>query len=329
VADFDGNGRVDIFLPSYERFDLLLNLGDGQFVEVASAAGMAFPNYLPQVEGAAAVDIDGNGTIDIVVASEVLLNDGKAHFTPVDRPFGPTRIFDEGMSVTDLDGDGRFDIVKSDPSLGPRIFWGTAEPKVFADAGWMLGGQQVSESAFGLAVGDLMGNGRPTLVLAGGDPIGGAAGVGANPPPRVCIQPLPRQFTCLNALLPGKADGRQDLLLVTDMDNDGYDDLVARYPSPIVYGAPAGADAVFRFDLRDAQGLRNQYGRSLRVTCASDGSLVGLKFVDGGNGFMAQGNYVVSFHSDWCTSVWLQVPGIHGSVAYGPFGPGLHRIASR
>lgn len=326
VADFDGNGRVDIFLPSYERFDLLLNLGDGRFVEAALPAGITFPNYRPQVEGAAAVDIDGNGTIDIVVASEVLLNDGKAHFTPVDRPFGPTRIVDEGMSVADLDGDGRFDIVKSDPSLGPRIFWGTAQPTVFDDAGWVLGGQQVSARAYGLAVGDLMGNGRPTLVLAGGASIGAAPGVGNSPPPRVCIQPMPRQFTCLTELLPGKPGAWQDLLLVTDMNNDGYDDLVARYASQIVYGAPTGADAMFRFDLRDAQGLRNQYGRRLRVTCASDDSLVGLKFVDGGNGYMAQGNYVVSFLSDWCASVLLRVPGAHGSVTYGPFGPGLHRV---
>jgi hypothetical protein len=332
VADFDGDGLVDIFLPSYERFDLLKNLGGGRFVEMAAEAGIDFPDYNPHVEGAAAVDIDGNGTIDIVAASEVLLNDGRGHFTAVDHPFGPTRVFDEGMAVADVDGDGLFDIVKSDPSLGPRFFWGTPTPNVFADSGWMLGGRQVSSRSYGIAVGDLMHDGRQAIVLAGGETI--VSGLqaadeeapGTSPPPRVCVQPVPRRFNCLNGLLPPKDAAWQDLLLVTDMDGDGYDDLAARYGTLLTYSAAPARDNMFRFDLRDAQGHRNQYGRAVRVTCASDGSFVALKFVDGGNGYMAQGNYIVSFHSPWCASVLVQVPGAHGTRVYGPFLPGLHTL---
>jgi hypothetical protein len=54
VADFDGDGLVDIFLPSYERFDYLKNMGQGRFVEMADALGISFPEYRPNVEGAAA-----------------------------------------------------------------------------------------------------------------------------------------------------------------------------------------------------------------------------------------------------------------------------------
>jgi len=64
IADFDGDGRLDIFIPFYERFDLLLNQGDRRFVNVAIERGVNFPFYLPAPEGAAAVDLNLDGHVD-------------------------------------------------------------------------------------------------------------------------------------------------------------------------------------------------------------------------------------------------------------------------
>jgi hypothetical protein len=337
VADFDNDGLVDIFLPAYERFDYLKNLGQGRFVEMADQLGISFPGYQPHVEGAAAVDINLDGAVDMVVANEVLINDGAGHFTPVDHPFGAQRVFDEGMSVADIDGDGVFDIVKNDPAKGPRIFWGESATS-FVDAGWMLGGEAVMASSYGLAVGDLFGAGVPAIVLAGGDKMLGANGeddeaaesspatnVRASPPPRVCVQIVPRRFSCLHDVIP-RLDAWQDLLMITDVDGDGADDLVARYGTVRTYAGGVADSNVFRIDLRDRQGARNRHGQVLKALCANDGSFIALKAVDGGNGYMAQGNYVVPFQSSWCRKLVVRVPTSNGSIDYGPFEPGLHVV---
>lgn len=327
TADFDGDGLIDVFLPTYERFYLLHNQGGRQFVETAEAAGIAFPWYTPRVEGAAAVDMDLDGDIDIVAASEVLLNDGHGHFAPMQQPYGPQRLFDEGMSVADVDVDGRWDIVKHDPEYGPRIFWGNASGG-FDDAGWMFGGAMVSHAANGVAVGDLTGNRLPDLLLAGGVAVPAVPGVEAGVTgegPRLCMQTKTRQFQCLPRFVAAIDGAWSDLLMVTDVDGDGSNELVARYGTMRTYSVtPLPGQSVFRFDLRDAAGRRNQFGRALTARCEVDGSLLAMKFVDGGNGFMAQGDYVVNFGSGWCRKVRLETVGPAGPLVLGRFDPGSH-----
>jgi hypothetical protein len=329
TADFDGDGQVDVFLPTYERFYLLLNQGGRRFVETAESAGIAFPDYTPRVEGAAAVDIDLDGDVDIVAASEVLLNDGRGHFQSMVQPFGPSRVFDEGMSVADVDVDGRWDIVKHDPEYGPRIFWGNLRGE-FDDAGWLFGGQVVSNSANGVAVGDLTGNRLPDLLLAGGREVAPAVGieVGATGEgPRLCMQIRRREFECLQRFVEPIPGAWSDLLMVTDVDGDGANELVARYGNLITYAAaPMPGQHAFRFDVRDASGRRNQFGRTLTVRCDVDDRLLGMRAVDGGNGFMAQRDYVLNFVSNACEKVRVEVAGPSGPLALGSFEPGLHEL---
>lgn len=329
AADFDGDGLIDVFLPTYERFYLLRNLGGRRFVETAEAAGIAFPWYTPRVEGAAAVDIDLDGDIDIVAASEVLLNDGRGHFEPMPQPYGPDRVFDEGMSVADVDVDGHWDIVKHDPDYGPRIFWGNATGS-FDDAGWMFGGVVVSGSANGVAVGDLTGNRLPDLLLAGGRAMPAVPGIetgATGEGPRLCMQAKAREFKCLPRFVPAIEGAWSDLVMVTDVDGDGSNELVARSGTLKTYSAaPLPGQKVFRFDLRDAAGRRNQFGRTLTARCEVDGSLLAMKFVDGGNGFMAQRDYVVNFGSGWCSKVRLETVGPRGPLVLGSFEPGTQVV---
>lgn len=320
VANFDGDGLLDIVLPAYERFDFLKNQGGGKFVEIADSLGISFSNYLPHVEGATAVDLDLDGDVDIVIANEVLVNDGTGHFSRMPSPFGATAIADEGMSVLDLDGDGIFDIVKNNPSRGPRVFWGASDRLHFQDAGWLLGGDVVLTTSYGVAAGNLTGNTRPDLVIAGGAPAG--------LPPQICVQPQARQLSCLKNVIPEHPGAWQDLLLITDLNADGGSELVSRYGTIRTYaGAPAAAE-VFRIDLRDASGHRNQHGRSMRATCTVDDSPLGLNFVDGGNGYMAQSDYIVPFSSAWCPSIWLDVATKLGAQRFGPLKPGTHVLKS-
>lgn len=318
VADFDGDGWLDVLLPSYERLDFLHNLGDGRFVEEAEALGIAFPNYEPRVEGAAAVDLDLDGSIDIVIGNEVLLNDGRGRFRAMLRPFGAEPVPDEGLFVADVDGDGRYDIVKNDPSLGPRIFWGRKDGPQFDDSGWLFGGAALLQRSFGLTVGRFSGHDLPELVIAGGDPAG--------LPPKVCVQPRQRELHCLDQVFaPSDGPSFQDLLLLTDDDGDGVPELYMRFGTVqrVVTGVPAPL-AVFRIDLRDAAGHRNQHGRSMRARCSADDRLFGLRFVDGGNGYMAQSAYIVPFVDDACPSIWLEVPTKTRLLRFGPLPPGTH-----
>ena len=324
VADFDGDGLVDIFVPTYQRWVLLHNRGHGQFDDVSLESGIGYAAVDPHAEGAAAVDINLDGTVDIIAGSEVLLNDGRAHFSRLPQPFGQSAVFDEGMSVADIDNDGVFDVVKTDPNFGPRVFWGHGNRITFADDGWIVsaiaandpssGPVAAFQRSYGVTVGDFSGSGLADIVVAGGDPVGR--------PPVLCAQIAARKFDCLEQAFAVHDGAWQDLLLATDLNGDGAVDLVARYGTLRTYINQGKRTNVFRFDLRDAAGHRNQYGRIIRARCAGTGALVGLKFVDGGNGYMAQGNYVVPFTSPWCSSVTVEIPTAGRMQTFGPFASG-------
>lgn len=326
VADFDGDGWIDIALPSYERMDYLKNLGNGLFVEVADSIGLSMPAYRPTFEGAAAVDLDLNGTVDIVLAGEVLLNDGHAHFTHASLPFQGAVMQDEGLSVADLDGDGLYDVVKLHPVFGPRFFWGNSDRVHFIDSGSFVNvsgqtdsGAPFNDEADGIATGFLTGNSLPDVVIAGGQVAG--------TPPRLCSANRNRQVSCLTQTLPAFANSSQDLLLITDLDGDGQTELIARGNQMALDRAPLRMRQVFSMDLRDADGRQTLQGLSARAVCVASGELLQLQFIDGGNGYMAQGNYAISYSSPTCHSIWLDVATTQGLKRLGPFGTGQHRVA--
>jgi hypothetical protein len=320
VADFDGDGRLDIFIPFYERFDLLLNQGGRRFVNVAIERGISFPSYLPPPEGAAAVDLNLDGHVDIVVGNEVLMNKGGALFTHLLQPMGTERIFDEGISVADLDADGYFDLVKHHPIDGPRAYWGHADRLSYTRSDLLLGRPGRLDSSYGVTVGALTGSGLLDLALSGGNSNKGN--------PILCLQATPRQFECLlESYSPVPA--RNDLLVFINDHATGLVELYFRSREVQVYRVPSVArppTSMFMLELVDAAGRRNQHGRSLRVSCADDGTLVALRSVDGGNGYMAQGSYRVDVGSDRCDRVLVEVFTPGGPRRFGPISPGVHQL---
>jgi hypothetical protein len=142
VADMDGSGYPDIVTAG----EILFGNGAYQFTPVPLAIG---PNF-------AVGDFTGNGLLDIVSGSSVLLNTGNRTFQTV------TTNLPEGfqMAVGDFNGDGMDDIVLSDGSPIVQI-WYSRGDGTFYQATLINIGQQ----AGAFEVGDFNGDGLLDLAV--------------------------------------------------------------------------------------------------------------------------------------------------------------------
>lgn len=121
---FNAAGAVDFCLPAEYNAPaidtLYLNLGDGTFADVTSAAGI---HVKPGTGlGVVAADINRDGLIDLAVANDGLpdrlwMNMGNAHFKDVAMQLG-TALDEEGkakagmgIDIKDIDADGDLDLL--------------------------------------------------------------------------------------------------------------------------------------------------------------------------------------------------------------------------
>jgi hypothetical protein len=130
VADFNNDGCLDVFLPKYTFYDpsehnfLLINDCQGHFTDAADAAGVAQRNVneFLRPEAAQAVDINGDGWIDIYAGSQLFINNSDGTFTNVGisddvngviaaSPWGLPGQMDEGAKFIDWDNSGQLSLV--------------------------------------------------------------------------------------------------------------------------------------------------------------------------------------------------------------------------
>ncbi len=190
IADFDADGRLDIFVANdASRNFLFRNLGNLRFEEIGETAGVAFngSGRATASMGVVADDLDGDGRIDLFItnlvneSSTLFRNLGGGLFVDgtlgagLDAPSRPKTGF--GVAALDADGDGRLDLFVANGHVDDRpwanssmaqsalFFWGR-------DRGRFAVAARPESSYFaravvgrGVAAGDLNNDGRLDLVV--------------------------------------------------------------------------------------------------------------------------------------------------------------------
>jgi len=170
LGDIDGDGDLDLVICGAPN-PVFFNDGTGSFSSVAS------PIVSDSITEAMWLrDLDGDGDLDLVVASDsafrgilVYLNDGQGGFSDSGLSFATGAVRD--IAIGDIDGDGDLDLVTAEGisqagAPTTRRFLNTINPARFAPNGTNVGNE--TNTTFGIALGDVNGNGHLDVVSANG-----------------------------------------------------------------------------------------------------------------------------------------------------------------
>jgi hypothetical protein len=170
ASDLDGDGRADLFVPHRDGGQNLIvwNDGTGRFTAAPSKIGPERSS----IRAASAADINGDGLPDLIAGDErtgMFVYLGRPHRT-FDAPValgaagsGPPY----AIAVADLNRDGRPDIVVGRQEARGSVFFnlgGGGLPR-FREEPWNDG----KGSVYGVAIGDLDGDGWPDIAAARSD----------------------------------------------------------------------------------------------------------------------------------------------------------------
>ncbi len=124
VADIDNDGDLDLFVTSFKspqndlpfRSQLLLNLGQGQFLDITEGAGLV-ELAASRIASLGAGDIDNDGDIDLLFVDSnnrqylrFYLNNGDLTFSEASARTGIERPDLSALSLGDYDLDGFLDV---------------------------------------------------------------------------------------------------------------------------------------------------------------------------------------------------------------------------
>src|SRR5438445_10400875 len=113
AGDIDGDGRCDLYFCGLKCGNRLYrNLGNWKFEDITQSADIRCTNL--DATGAALVDLDGDGALDLIVNSlgggtHLFFNDGKGNFTESKELLNP-RLGGMSFAIADYDGDGWLDV---------------------------------------------------------------------------------------------------------------------------------------------------------------------------------------------------------------------------
>ncbi|HZQ44779.1 MAG TPA: VCBS repeat-containing protein [Acidobacteriaceae bacterium] len=167
VADFDGDGALDLFVPHRDggQSYVLWNDGKGHFptwTKVGPAEAW--------IRMGAAGDLNGDGRPDLAIIDEalkanfILLNRGGRQFGEPIRLPGPTRP-PYCVAIADLNRDKRPDIIVGYVEKPGSVYFNTGNGRTFHEVPWNDG----QGTVYGLAFADFNGDGWPDIVAARSD----------------------------------------------------------------------------------------------------------------------------------------------------------------
>ena len=199
AADYDNDGRVDVYLTALGGNHLFHNLGGGRFGDVTEKAGVGNGGFSTS---AAFLDYDKDGKLDLFVANYVewslekdlyctldgktksyctpesykgrsaalYRNRGDGTFEDVTKAAGLENPASKALGVTllDFDGDGWLDLFVANDTQPNKLYRNKANGR-FAEVGMSAGvafsEAGVARAAMGVDAADYDGSGRPSLVI--------------------------------------------------------------------------------------------------------------------------------------------------------------------
>ena len=115
AADYDNDGRVDLFVLNYGANVLYHNNGDGSFADVTKRSGLGDPHWSLS---AVWLDYDNDGWLDVYVCNYLKYDDGKFRdFYPAQGYPGPLSYAGEPDLLFRNNGDGTFADVTKEAGL--------------------------------------------------------------------------------------------------------------------------------------------------------------------------------------------------------------------
>ncbi len=204
IADYDNDGRSDVYVTAYGPNSLFRNTGDGTFVDVTADSGTGDDRW---GTNCAFADYDRDGDVDLYVANYVAFdeeriprrgesenctfmgadvmcgprglpgepdtlyrNEGDGTFTDVTAEAGidDPDYYGFGVAFTDFDLDGWPDIYVANDSL-PNLMFRNNGDGTFTEIGLVSGTalneQGAQQAGMGVAVGDYDANGLPDVFV--------------------------------------------------------------------------------------------------------------------------------------------------------------------